>query len=581
MKRLTPLAFFFLFLFGYINLQGQHTNILVADSLLKSRGEVFFKFKVGSQQEVNILTRIISIDRVDGLEVFAYANASQFSEFRHQGYAYEILTPPGLLLPEKDLLPGIEQQHPGNTTTIWNFYPSYNQYVSYMVGFAQNHSEICKLDTIGTTIDNRLLLAVRISKNINLEETEPQFFYTSSIHGDEITGYVLMLHLIDYLLSNYGIDPRITNLINTTEIVINPLANPDGTYHGGNNSVSGAVRYNANYVDLNRNYPDPKVGAHPDGNQWQTETNAFMTYAYNNHFTMSANFHGGSEVFNYPWDTWSKNTADYQWWQFVGREWADTVHKYAVPGYFTYLNDGITNGNAWYEINGGRQDYMNYWHKCREVTVEISETKILPTSELLSFWDYNYHSFLNFIEESHYGFSGIVTDSVTGQPLKAKVFIPMFDIDSSEVFSRETNGYYMRPIYEGNYDVSFSDSGYVTKYVKNVQVSKWSSTTVNVQLRPLSYTSDNLGRGIGTIHICPNPNDGDFFIDLPKNVNYPVTFQLYSCMGKLIYQTTWKFQSGSDKLQLSIHGLTPGIYTAKVSTENSVYANKLVIQSVK
>ena len=89
------------------------------------------------------------------------------------------------------------------------------------------------------------------------------------------------------------------------EIYITPLANPDGTYHGGNNTVSGAWRGNANGIDLNRNYWDPADGQHPDGEVWQTETIANMNFMAAHHFVISANFHGGAEVVNYPWDTWS------------------------------------------------------------------------------------------------------------------------------------------------------------------------------------------------------------------------------------------------------------------------------------
>lgn len=64
-----------------------------------------------------------------------------------------------------------------------------------------------------------------------------------------------MLRLIDTLLSSYGTDQRLTNLINNLEIWICPDTNPDGTYYGGNNSVSGARRYNYNGYDLNRNFP--------------------------------------------------------------------------------------------------------------------------------------------------------------------------------------------------------------------------------------------------------------------------------------------------------------------------------------
>ncbi len=186
------------------------------------------------------------------------------------------------------------------------------------------------------------------------------------MHGDETTGYILLLRLIDHLLSNYGADTELTSLINNTEIWINPLANPDGTYASGNHTVFGATRGNANLVNLNRNYPDPEDGQHPDGNTWQVETLAFMDLAEEQNFALAANTHGGAEVVNYPWDTWSRLAADDDWWQMVAHEYADTAQYYSPSGYFNGFNDGITNGYAWYSISGGRQDYMNYFHHCRE-----------------------------------------------------------------------------------------------------------------------------------------------------------------------------------------------------------------------
>ena len=50
------------------------------------------------------------------------------------------------------------------------------------------------------------------------------------MHGDEITGYVTMLRLIDTLAKGYGIVPQFTYLLQNVEIWINPLADPDGTY---------------------------------------------------------------------------------------------------------------------------------------------------------------------------------------------------------------------------------------------------------------------------------------------------------------------------------------------------------------
>ena len=334
MKSYLFTAFLSMMLLSVPCLIAKESKQNTADYYFSEKGEVYFSFLISSPDELKILTRIISLDNVKENMVYAYANREEFETFLKLNYAYAILPHPGDLLADSCLRPAGSGEGP---LSLWNYYPTYQEYIGFMNGFATNNPEICKLVSIGYSIQGRELLAVKISDQVNLNEAEPEFFYTSSIHGDETTGYVTMLHLIDYLLTNYGSDPRITNIVNTTEIFINPLANPDGTYWGGNNSVNGARRYNANNVDLNRNYPDPEDGPHPDGNSWQTETIAFMELADSNNFSMAANFHGGEEVFNYPWDTWAKLAADDTWWQFVGHEYVDTVHVYSPSTYFSGL----------------------------------------------------------------------------------------------------------------------------------------------------------------------------------------------------------------------------------------------------
>lgn len=293
MKKLT----FFLLLLAAVSAFAQR-NItdFSPEELFLTTGEIYFALP-DAAPEANRLTKIISIDKIDGNTIYAYASRKEFEILMNSGIsAFELLPHPG---DQAD----IEMSSDPRQVMEWNYYPTYTAYEEIMAQFAADYPDICSLHTIATLPSGRKLLAVRISDNVDVEENEPEFLYTATIHGDETTGYILTLHLIDYLLANYNQDPRVTNMVNSTDIWINPLANPDGTYYGGNQSVNGARRYNANNVDLNRNYPDPADGPHPDGNPWQPETVAFMNFAEERDFVMGANFHGGAEVVNYPWDT--------------------------------------------------------------------------------------------------------------------------------------------------------------------------------------------------------------------------------------------------------------------------------------
>ena len=464
------------------------------DELFSKNGEIYFKFEISTPKVLPDITRIISIDNREGNTIFAYANKNEFEEFLLRGYNYQILPHPN-----EGFDPPMASFEQINNSDTWDFYPTYDAYVALMYQFEADYPDICDVFSIGQLSSGRELLVAKISDNVGTDEAEPEFLYTSSMHGDELTGYPLMLNLIDSLLSNYGSVARITNLVNNIEIYINPLANPDGTYHGGNSTVSGATRYNGNSVDLNRNYPDPKGGPHPDGHVWQDETVAFMNFAENRHFVMSANFHGGTEVCNYPWDTWSNLTADDNWWQYVCHEYADTCQAYSPSNYMNDYYDGITNGYDWYSIEGGRQDYMNYFHQCREVTLEISDTKLIPASQLDAHWEYNRRSFLNYMEQVLFGISGLVTDAVTGQPVEAEVYILNHEEDSSWVYSSMPAGNYHRLVNAGTYDVQFSAPCYQTQVIQNITVQNKISTTVNVQLQPnaVDFTANETTPSIG------------------------------------------------------------------------------------
>jgi hypothetical protein len=563
----TLYSFLFIALFAILPISAQNLSEK-ADKLFGVKKEIQFKFQIQSRAEISKLTRIISIDNVKDNYIYAYANKKEFLKFLELGYEYQLINDK-----EEETDYNMLENLNYKDIQAWNFYPTYNAYDSLMSKFQTNFPNLCRSFSIKTLASGRKLLFVKISDNPDVNENEPKFLYTSSMHGDELTGYILMLRLIEYLLSNYGTDARITSIINNTEIWINPLANPDGTFALGNNTVAGATRYNANGIDFNRNFPDPYDGQHPDGNAWQPETMAFMALADSIQFTMSANIHGGAEVCNYPFDTWAQLPADNNWWNYVCREYADTVHVNGIAGYLDDLDNGVTNGYAWYQITGGRQDYMNYFAHCREFCLEISNTKKPAASTLPNYWNYNYRSLLNYLEQCQYGIKGIVTDSITGIPLKASVFIQGHDMDSSHVYSTLPLGNYYRPIYAGNYNVTYSAPGYYSKTISSGVVNK-TSTIKDVQLVPIYITTNEIAN-YPNINIYPNPANNKINILLDKNYSYKEV-TLTDIYGKKVFEKTIK--STDNLIEINVHEFSKGLYFVILEGNNQKISQKIVIE---
>ena len=455
------------------------------EDLFSKRGEIYFSFEYDNRNQLNTISDIVSIDHKTNNELaFAYANKKEYKKFLKLEIDHTII-------PHKPL------NFINGSKNNWDYYPTYEEYVDMMSAFADSFPNICKLHNLGTLNSGRAILIIQISENVGQKENEPSFLYTSSMHGDELAGYILSLRLIDYILNGYGNNPRLTSLVNEIDIWINPLANPDGAYYGGNQDVWSATRSNANSVDLNRNYPDPQDGPHPDGNPYQSETNIFLGLADSINFTISANMHGGVEVCNYPWDTWSNLTADDSWWQYVSREYADSCQTNSSNGYFEWSNwnnpsaNGVVNGHDWYEVDGGRQDYMNYFKNCRELTLELSNQKTPNPNDLPDLWNANYPSLLNYIEQSLFGLRGVITDSISGTPLEAKVEILGHDVDSSHVYSSLPIGNYHRYLIQANYNVTFSKNGYYPKTI-NTTILNNNSTVENIQLVPINTTTNTV-----------------------------------------------------------------------------------------
>lgn len=469
--------------------------------LMQQRNEYYFTFTLNGHDDLNAIAHAISVDRVDGNVVTAYANNADFANFQRMGYEVTLQTPPSLR-EEVAMWDGSNRAE-----YEWDSYPTYTAYEDMMFQFAADHPDKCEIITLGTLPSGRKIMIAHLNNGTG--EGKPKFLYTSTIHGDETTGWIMMLRLIDYLLENPD-EPEVQNVMNNIDLYIGPNANPDGTYHGGNNTVNGARRENANGIDMNRNYADPHGGPHPDGHEYQTETQWFMDFASEIPFVMGANYHGGAEVMNYPWDNTYTLHADDAWYQMISHEYADECHK-VNPNYMSDYNNGITNGAQWYMIGGGRQDYMNGYSQCRELTIECSNTKLPNGSQLPNFWNYNKASIFLFMNQCLYGIHGVVTDSITGQPLDATITISGHDDQYSIVESHLPVGDFHRPIKGGSYTVIVSKDGYCPKMIE-VNVADYETVNLDVKLVPGSCLLPNFNASTTQVALGGSVNftDGSF-----------------------------------------------------------------------
>lgn len=284
-------------------------------------------------------------------------------------------------------------------------YPSFEQVEKNLRSYVALNPKIAKMFSIGKSNKGRDLWVVKISDNVEIDEVEPEFKYISSMHGNEITGRELTQFLIRDIITGYGKDKTITDLVNNTELYIMPSMNPDGSQR--------RVRANDKGYDLNRNFPDWLRKDENTGDKRQVETQAVMKFQASRNFSLSANFHGGDVVVNYPWDnTYEKHPLD----KFV-RELSVEYSKLNPPMYSSRsFQDGVTNGADWYVVAGGMQDWSYFFHNDLQVTVELSHAKWPRYSEIPNFYKDNKDSMLTYASAIHQGMGFSFGDqSVTGK----------------------------------------------------------------------------------------------------------------------------------------------------------------------
>ena len=299
------------------------------------------------------------------------------------------------------------------------------------------------------------------------EEGEPEVRLVGHVHGNEVVGRELALWTAEYLCDHYEYSPTgvgddfVTWLVNSTRIFIAPTMNPDG--------YQLRQRYNARHVDLNRNFPDRFNGDPP---YFAAETQAMMRWSRERSFALSATFHGGSQVVNYPYDGNRRHrsgeytaTPDDRLFRALASEYAR--HNPAMAGSREFPN-GITNGAHWYVLYGGYQDWTYLERGDFHFTIELSNTKWPQGPELPQYWADNKESVLRFMERVHSGVLGRITDP-QGAAIPHAV-VSTWPIEThqhhargerlADVYTNPETGEYFRLLVPGTYMLRVDAPGY-------------------------------------------------------------------------------------------------------------------------
>lgn len=393
-----------------------------------------------------------------------YINEKEAKYLEHKGlYAYPVAN---------ESLRAWQQYGPGTDSPPG--WPTFDDFVARMQVLSDTYPSIVRLVSIGQSVQGRDIWMLKITDNPDVEEDEPEFKYTSTMHGNESVGTEMILRLAELLTSNYGSNPDLTELVDEMEIWLCPIHNPDGYVANS--------RFNANGEDLNRNFPDRITDPVDDPAGREPETQAFMNFGYDHRFVMGANYHTGALVVNYPWDSVVQGNPDYAPDDAL---YYDYSVGYAIRNPAIWnggFPNGVTRGWEWYIIRGGMQDWAYHWQGEHHVTIEMSNGQPPPYSEMDDYWDDNRNAMLWWMRRVLSGVRGLVTDAYTGDPLDASVDVVQI---GKPVRTDPDVGDYHRLLAPGTYTVTASAFCYVDQAASATVVSG-TVTILDFQMEPAS-----------------------------------------------------------------------------------------------
>jgi hypothetical protein len=183
---------------------------------------------------------------------------------------------------------------------------------------AAAYPAIAQYSVIGKSWEGRDIGCLKISDNVKKDEDEPESIFMGAHHAREWISVEIPIALMNTLLKGYNKDDKITSLVNTREIFIVPVVNPDGLYYSQTQYKMWRKNRRKNQgtsnmgVDLNRNYGYQwgNVGAssspysdtyHGPSAFSEPEAQAMRDFEKKRNFVTSVSYHSYGQLILYPY----------------------------------------------------------------------------------------------------------------------------------------------------------------------------------------------------------------------------------------------------------------------------------------
>lgn len=273
--------------------------------------------------------------------------------------------------------------------------------ITFMEDFAQTYPDIATLHNIGTSVQGRPILGLQIR---DTDDPINSWKILGTHHGDELSASETSLDFIQFIDDNIN-TPELDTWLQSNELWIIPHVNPDG--------IESVSRYNANYVDLNRNYDwewtseEFLSGDHAFS---EPETQAIRILEEWTSFTGGLSLHAGAANISWVWNYTIAPVIDAQLVYSLAEEYDAHCDQ---PDFY------IVNGAEWYITYGDTTDWSYGAQGSFDLTLEVSEDKRPPIHQMAQISEYHIPAIWNFLQWEHW-ISAKIYDSETGKPIRAE-----------------------------------------------------------------------------------------------------------------------------------------------------------------